>query len=50
MLVNLVFRHMFLPKKPADSAYVAFICCHAICFTVTWYVYIRPSHQKLEGV
>jgi NNP family nitrate/nitrite transporter-like MFS transporter len=50
VLVNLAFRQSFLSTKSADSAYIAFIAFYAICFAVTWYVYIRQSPRKLEGV
>ena len=50
VLVNLAFRQSFLATKSADSAYIAFIAFYAICFAVTWYVYIRQSPRKLEGV
>ncbi|ACV78624.1 nitrate/nitrite transporter [Nakamurella multipartita] len=50
VLVNLAFRQSFLATKSADSAYIAFICFYAICFAVTWYVYLRPSAKRLEGV
>jgi len=47
VLVNLAFRQSFLA---ADSAYIAFIAFYAVCFMVTWFVYIRESPSKLEGV
>ncbi len=50
VLVNLAFRQSFLATKSADSAYIAFICFYAICFAVTWYVYLRPSAKRLDGV
>jgi NNP family nitrate/nitrite transporter-like MFS transporter len=50
VLVNLAFRQSFLATKSADSAYIAFICFYAVCFAVTWYVYLRPSSKRLEGV
>ena len=50
VLVNLAFRQSFLATKSADSAYIAFIAFYAICFAVTWFVYIRQSPRKLEGV
>ena len=34
----------------ADAAYIAFIVFYAICFAVTWFVYIRESPSRLEGV
>ena len=48
--VPTAFRQSFVTTKSADSAYIAFIVFYAICFAVTWYVYIRPSASKLEGV
>ncbi len=50
VLVNLAFRQSFLATKTADAAYIAFIAFYAVCFVVTWYVYLRPSSKRLEGV
>jgi NNP family nitrate/nitrite transporter-like MFS transporter len=50
VLVNLAFRQSFLVTKSADSAYIGFIAFYAVCFLVTWFVYIRESPRKLEGV
>ena len=50
VLVNLAFRQSFLATKSADSAYIGFIAFYAVCFVVTWFVYIRESPRKLEGV
>ncbi|TKV60926.1 NarK/NasA family nitrate transporter [Nakamurella flava] len=50
VLVNLAFRQSFLATKSADSAYIAFIAFYAVCFAVTWYVYLRPHARRLEGV
>ncbi|HEX8343925.1 MAG TPA: nitrate/nitrite transporter [Actinoplanes sp.] len=50
VLVNLAFRQSFLTYKTADAAYIAFIAFYAVCFAVTWYVYLRPSSRKLVGV
>ncbi len=50
VLVNLAFRQSFLATKSADAAYLAFICFYVVCFAVTWYVYLRPSSKRLEGV
>ena len=50
VLVNLAFRQSFLATKSADSAYIGFIAFYAVCFVVTWLVYIRESPRKLEGV
>ncbi|MFG1837270.1 nitrate/nitrite transporter [Micromonospora sp. NPDC049175] len=50
VLVNLAFRQSFLAYQTADAAYVAFIAFYAICFVITWYVYLRPSPRRLAGV
>jgi NNP family nitrate/nitrite transporter-like MFS transporter len=50
VLVNLAFRQSFLATLSADAAYLAFICFYVVCFAVTWYVYLRPSSKRLEGV
>jgi NNP family nitrate/nitrite transporter-like MFS transporter len=50
VLVNLALRQSFLSTKQFDSAYMAFIAFYLICFAVTWFVYVRPSAGKLEGV
>ena len=48
--VNLAFRQSFLTLKNGDGAYIAFIAFYAICFAVTWAVFIRSRPGKLEGV
>jgi NNP family nitrate/nitrite transporter-like MFS transporter len=50
VLVNLAFRQSFLETRSANAAYVSFIVFYAICFAVTWAVYIRKSKNSLEGV
>ena len=50
VLVNLAFRQSFLSYKTGDGAYIAFIAFYAICFAVTWTVYIRRGQHTLEGV
>ncbi|RZS80028.1 NNP family nitrate/nitrite transporter-like MFS transporter [Motilibacter rhizosphaerae] len=50
VLVNLAFRQSFLDTKTGDRAYIAFIAFYAVCFVVTWAVYVRPSSRKLAGV
>jgi NNP family nitrate/nitrite transporter-like MFS transporter len=50
VLVNLAFRQSFLTLKNGDGAYVAFLVFYAICFAVTWAVFIRPCEGRLEGV
>ena len=50
VLVNLAFRQSFLTLKNGDGAYVAFLAFYAICFAVTWAVFLRPRAGRLEGV
>ncbi|MET0694770.1 MAG: nitrate/nitrite transporter [Propionibacteriaceae bacterium] len=50
VLVNLAFRQSFLTYKTGDGAFIAFIVFYAICFAVTWAVYIRKHAGSLEGV
>ena len=48
--VNLAFRQSFLTLKNGDGAVLAFIIFYAICFAVTWAVFIRRRPGRLEGV
>ena len=50
VLVNLAFRQSFLDTGSGNRAYVAFIAFYAVCFVVTWAVYLRPSSRRLTGV
>ena len=50
VLVNLAFRQSFLTLKNGDAAYLAFIAFYAVCFAVTWLVFIRKHPGRLEGV
>jgi NNP family nitrate/nitrite transporter-like MFS transporter len=50
VLVNLAFRQSFLEYKTGNAAYIAFIAYYAICFAVTWWIYLRPSEKRLPGV
>ncbi len=50
VLVNVAFRQSFLTYKTADGAYIAFIAFYALCFVITWVVYLRPSARRLTGV
>jgi NNP family nitrate/nitrite transporter-like MFS transporter len=45
VLVNLAFRQSFLETKSGDAAYVAFLLYYAVCFALTWWVYLRPSNR-----
>ena len=50
VLVNLAFRQSFLTLKNGDGAYVTFIAFYALCFAVTWAVFISPRAGKLNLV
>jgi NNP family nitrate/nitrite transporter-like MFS transporter len=50
VLVNLAFRESFLVLKSGDGAYLAFLCFYALCFVVTWVVFLRKREGRLEGV
>ncbi|MDQ1636110.1 MAG: transporter, family, nitrate/nitrite transporter [Frankiaceae bacterium] len=50
VLVNLAFRQSFLSYKNGNAAYIAFIAFYAVCFVVTWAVYLRDSRHRLENV
>ena len=50
VLVNVAFRQSFLAYQTADAAYLAFIVFYALCFVVTWVVYLRPSPNRLVGI
>jgi NNP family nitrate/nitrite transporter-like MFS transporter len=39
-----------LTFKTGNAAYLGFIIFYAMCFAVTWAVYIRRGNHTLEGV
>ncbi|WP_338677027.1 nitrate/nitrite transporter [Streptomyces sp. SCSIO 30461] len=41
LAINLAFRQSFLTAGTGTGAFVAFLLCYAVCFTVTWAVYLR---------
>ena len=41
VLVNLAFRQSFLSTGAGNSAYVSFLGFYALCFVLTWVVYLR---------
>ena len=50
VLVNLAFRQSFLTWANGDGAYLAFLGVYAVCFAVTWFVFLRKYEGRLEGV
>src|SRR5262249_22468241 len=44
LFINLAFRESFMSAKTGVPAFVAFLVFYALCFVVTWVVYLRkPS-------
>ncbi|MBW1603216.1 NarK/NasA family nitrate transporter [Streptomyces sp. JJ66] len=39
--INLAFRQSFQSSGTGTAAFVAFLACYAVCFTLTWTVYLR---------
>jgi len=50
VLVNLAFRQSFLTLGNGDGAYLTFIAFYALCFAVTWAVFIRSRAGRLNLV
>lgn len=50
VLVQVAFRQSFLTSGNAYGAYLAFIAFYVACAALTWFVYLRPSSQRLIGV
>ena len=50
VLVNLAFRQSFLSTGEANAAYIGFIAFYVVCFVLTWFVYLRRSPGRLDGV
>ena len=48
--VNVAFRQSFLGNGNGNGAYVTFIAFYAVCFLVTWAVYLRPHRARLAEV
>ncbi|HYU02225.1 MAG TPA: MFS transporter, partial [Jatrophihabitantaceae bacterium] len=47
VLVNIAFRQSFLTYKTGNAAYIGFIAFYAVCFVLTWHIYVRPSARRL---
>jgi len=50
VLVNLAFRQSFLSLGNGDGAYITFIAFYAVCFALTWAVFLRPRAGRLNLV
>ena len=49
VLVNLAFRQSFLNTQNGNAAYIAFIAFYALCFVVTYLVYVRPARASVAA-
>ncbi|MBU6532003.1 nitrate/nitrite transporter [Streptomyces mayonensis] len=48
--INLAFRQSFLSLGSGTGAFVAFLAFYAVCFAVTWAVYLRrPATRPADG-
>lgn len=48
--INLALRESFLANKNGNAAYIAFLAFYALCFVLTYAVYLRKSPKRLGGV
>ncbi|MTD55079.1 nitrate/nitrite transporter [Amycolatopsis pithecellobii] len=49
LLINLAFRQSFLATKSGVAAFVGFLAFYAVCFVVTWVVYLRKSSAPVSA-
>ncbi|MEV7790981.1 nitrate/nitrite transporter [Streptomyces sp. NPDC087512] len=47
--INLAFRQSFLSFGSGTGAFCAFLACYAVCFAVTWAVYLRGPAARAAG-
>ncbi|POX49412.1 MFS transporter [Streptomyces sp. Ru71] len=47
--INLAFRQSFLSYGSGTGAFVAFLAYYAVCFAVTWAVYLRRTAARGEA-
>lgn len=43
LAINLAFRQSFRTASTGTSAFVAFLLFYAVCFCLTWAVYLRKA-------
>jgi NNP family nitrate/nitrite transporter-like MFS transporter len=48
--INLAFRQSFLSYGSGTGAFVAFLAFYAVCFAVTWSVYLRRTTPRAAAV
>jgi NNP family nitrate/nitrite transporter-like MFS transporter len=49
-IINFALRESFLAEKNGNAAYIAFLAFYALCFVVTYAVYLRKSPKRLTGI
>lgn len=47
--INLAFRESFLNAASGTPAFVSFLVYYAVCFAVTWAVYLRRPARSADG-
>lgn len=47
--INMAFRQSFLSYGSGTGAFVAFLAYYAVCFAVTWAVYLRRTATRAEA-
>jgi NNP family nitrate/nitrite transporter-like MFS transporter len=47
--INLAFRQSFLSYGSGTGAFVAFLAFYAVCFAVTWSVYLRRTTPRVHA-
>ncbi|MFE6524056.1 nitrate/nitrite transporter [Streptomyces sp. NPDC057794] len=47
--INLAFRQSFLSYGSGTGAFVAFLAFYAVCFAVTWAVYLRRTAPRVSA-
>jgi NNP family nitrate/nitrite transporter-like MFS transporter len=46
VLINVAFRQSFLVTKSGTTAVIGFLVFYAVCFLVTWVVYLRSTAER----
>jgi NNP family nitrate/nitrite transporter-like MFS transporter len=49
LFINLAFRQSFLTTKSGTPAFVSFLAAYAVCFALTWAVYLRRPAAAPAG-
>ncbi|MEV8522581.1 nitrate/nitrite transporter [Streptomyces sp. NPDC052000] len=49
LAINLAFRQSFQTAGTGTTAFAAFLGCYAVCFTVTWAVYVRRPAEAVSA-